>query len=53
MMDVGQAVTRSMQDQKYKDEGKLISWNYAYWMERMMRVLIRLERHEEELRRYE
>jgi len=49
-MNVGKAITRSMQAQKRKDENKFLYWNLAYWQERMMRVMIKLDRQEQELR---
>lgn len=48
-MNVGKAITLGMQDQKRKDENKFAYWRLAYWQERMMRVLIKLDRQEREL----
>lgn len=47
-MNVGKAITLAMQDQKRKDKNKFVYWNLAYWQERMMRVLIKLDRQERE-----
>ena len=47
-MNVGKAITLGMQDQKRKDENKFVYWNLAYWQERMIRALIKLDRQERE-----
>ena len=47
-VNVGKAITLGMQGQKHKDENKFVYWNLAYWQERMVRVLIKLDRQERE-----
>lgn len=53
-MNVGQAITQAMQEQKADDEWALLTgYRLPNAVERLVRVTMKLQRAEEELRRYE